>query len=216
MPHSPDALGALERDLRAIVGARLQSLVRYSAGVARPGVHTLAIVDRLSRDDLRAIADKVAAWHDAHLATPLLLPAHEFEAALDAFPLEFGAILSNYSVVAGSDPFAGLSVAPADLRRACEMQARSHLLHLRQGFLETRGRPDAVAALIVRSAAPFAALLKTIERLEGARPHIGDGIAADVVKLSEVTEISSDEAQRIFPPYLDAVERLVEYVDRWE
>ena len=38
-----------------------------------------------------------------------------------------------------------LTVDPADLRRACEVQARSHLLHLREGYLETRGRADALA-----------------------------------------------------------------------
>ena len=50
----------------------------------------------------------------------------------------------------------------ADVRRACEVQARSHLLHLREGFLETRGRSDALADLIVQSAAAFAALVGSI------------------------------------------------------
>jgi hypothetical protein len=35
------------------------------------------------------------------------------------------------------------------------------------------------------------------------------------VELAHVTEISSEEAMQIFPRYLDAVERLVAYVDRW-
>ena len=68
----------------------------------------------------------------------------------------------------------GLDVDPADLRRACEVQARSHLLHLREGFLETRGqRRRARRCSIVRSAAPFAALLTSVARLQGlvdARP----------------------------------------------
>src|SRR5205807_2291386 len=107
------------------------------------------------------------AWHDRGLATPLLVAAHEFDRSLDAFPIEFGAILADYSVAAGADPFAGLAVDPADLRRACEVQARSHLLHLREGYLETRGRSDALSDLIVKSAAPFAALLVALARLEG-------------------------------------------------
>ena len=67
-------------------------------------------------------------------ATPLLLAAHEFGRSLDAFPFEFGAILADHVVVSGSDPFDGPPRRPADLRRACEVQARSHLLHLREGF----------------------------------------------------------------------------------
>ena len=41
------------------------------------------------------------------------------------------------------------------------------------------------------------------------------GIVADVVKLANVSEISSAEATRLFPSYLDAVERLASYVDGW-
>src|SRR5947209_9568481 len=51
--------------------------------------------------------------------------------------------------------------------RACEVQARGHLLHLREGYLETRGRNDALAVLIVRSAPAFAALVSNLARLDG-------------------------------------------------
>ena len=122
-------------------------------------MHTLAIVDTLSAGDLRACAGRMAAWHEAGLAAPLLVAAHEFARSLDAFPFEFGAILADHAVVSGASPFDGLSVDPADLRRACEVQARSHLLHLREGYLETRGRADALAVLIVRSAPACAALI---------------------------------------------------------
>ncbi len=247
MPHIPDAVHTLDRDLRHIFGSRLQSLVAYGLQAheaSRPhdqGAHggshaheraltqTLAVVDAITQDDLRACTARVASWHDAGLATPLLLAAHEFEKSLDAFPLEFGAILADHAVVSGRSPFDGLAVGAADIRRACEVQARSHLLHLREGYLETRGRGDALAVLIVRSAAPFAALLKSVARLQGQSAHdpaaaarhaertldLPGGHVADVVKLADVSEISSAEATRLFPAYLDAVERLAKYVDGW-
>ena len=132
-------------------------------------------------------------------------------------------------MVSGESPFNGLNVDTADIRRACEVQARSHLLHLREGYLETEGRGDALAVLIARSAAPFAALLKSVARLQGLSTHdaaaaarhaeraldLPGGIVADVVKLANVSEISSAEATRLFPSYLDAVERLASYVDGW-
>src|SRR5262245_58436045 len=130
-----EAVRAIDRDLRSVFGSRLRSLVAY--GDASTNNHaptqTLAVVDGLTPDDLRACADRVAAWHDAGLATPLLLRAQEFGRSLDAFPYEFGAILANHVVVSGEDPFQGLRVEQADMRRACEIQARSHLLHLREG-----------------------------------------------------------------------------------
>jgi hypothetical protein len=177
----PDAVHTLARDLGEIFGGRLESVVAYGLaaaagahpdsrahGAPRGGsspVHTLAMIDALTHRDLVACAARVAAWDEAGLATPLLLVVREFEASLDAFPLELSAILADHVVVSGRNPFDGLTIDAADLRRACEVQARSHLLHLREGFLETRGRSDALSVLIVRSAAPFAALLKSIARL---------------------------------------------------
>jgi len=107
-------------------------------------------------------------------------------------------------------PFDGLRVDPDDLRRACEIQARGHLLHLREGFVETRGRDDALAVLIVRSAPAWASLLDNMARLEHKA-----ATADDVTRLVGVREISNEEAARIFPAYLDAVEQLTRHVDTW-
>ena len=236
-----DAVQTLERELREVFGSRLQSLVTYGQrsrakhdahaahGHDAPPTHTLAIADTLTPEDLRACAARVEAWHAAGLATPLLFAAHEFERSLDAFPIEFGAILADHAVIAGANPFASLAVDPADLRRACEVQARSHLLHLREGFLETRGRGDALAVLIVQSAAAFASLVTSIARLEG---HGGDEVApaarhvervlgtqasavGEVAALAGAHDITSAEGERLFPSYLEAVERIVRYVDGW-
>ena len=236
-----DAAQRLEKELREIFGSRLQSLVIYgqrahpahqahaSHGHDAPPTRTLAIVGSMTPEDLRACALRVEAWHAAGLATPLLIAEHEFGQSLDVFPMEFGAILADHTIVAGANPFASLAVDPADLRRACEVQARSHLLHLREGFLETRGRADALSVLIVQSAAAFAALVTSIARLEGhatddpgsAARHVeriagtSGSAVADVAKLAGVRDISSADAERLFPPYLTAVEQIVRYVDGW-
>jgi len=240
----PAPVQALERELRGVFGTRLQAFVVYgeharrAAGVthghgadehgAAP-ITTLAVVDTLTGDDLRACASRVAAWHGDGLATPLLLAAHEFDRSLDVFPLEFGAILADHAVVSGGSPFAAARVDTADVRRAVEVQARSHLLHLREGYLETRGRGDALSLLIAQSAAPFAALLLGIARLDGAGTHdpaaaarhaervlkVPGGAIADVAALAPGRDLSSAQAEHLFPAYLDAVEKLVAYVDGW-
>ena len=226
----PDAVQVLERDLRDIFGPRLQSLVAYRAARGSDKAPTLAVVDALTADDLRACAGRVAAWDDAGLATPLLLGALEFGRSLDAFPLEFGAILADHVVTFGGNPFEGLGVDPAHVRHACEIQARSHLLHLREGYVETRGRGDALADLIVRSAAPFVALVASVARLQGGPDlrdasaaalaieralELPDGSLSEIMKLSAGGSLPSDAARRMFPAYLDAVERLTSYIDRW-
>jgi hypothetical protein len=233
----------LEHDLRIIFAGRLQSLVAYgqrtraAQGLDEPhgrrsaghAVQTLAVVETLTADDLRACARHVSAWHDAGLATPLVLAAHEFDRSLDAFPLEFGAILADHTVVAGANPFERLTVNAADVRRAVEVQARSHLLHLREGFIEAGGRADALSELLVRSAPALAALVMSVARLDGRDTHdpaaaarhaehllgIETGIMTDIVGLAGAHETRSPRADRLFPPYLDAVQRLVRYVDNW-
>ena len=124
--HISDAVRALDRDLHEVFGGRLRSVVAYAA----------------AHDAARPLAPTLAGWHDAGLATPLLLAAHEFGRSLDAFPFEFGAILANHAVVSGANPFEGLRIDPVDLRHAAEVQARSHLIHLREGYIETAGRGD--------------------------------------------------------------------------
>ena len=221
-----NTLQTLDRDLREIFGSRLRSLIRY--GPDRAPLPTMATIDTLTRDDLRACAARVESWHDLGLATPLLVAAREFDRSLDVFPLEFGAIIAEHVVVSGESPFTGMSVEAADIRRACEVHARSHLLHMREGFLETRGRSDALSVLILRSAPAFALLLTSIARLDGrsaddpaaAARHMErllavPGAMADIVALAHAHDLSSADADRLFPSYLDAVERLVSYVDGW-
>jgi hypothetical protein len=223
----PDAVHVLKRDLQAIFGDRLRSFVVYDAVTDHDRTSTMAVVDGLSADDLYSCVGRVAEWDDAGLDTPLLVAAHEFGRSLDAFPFEFGAILADHVVIAGTDPFAGLQVDRAHLRHACEVQARSHLLHLREGFLETRGRGDLLAELLLRSAGPLSALLKSVARLEGeAAPDsaaalverklgVPEGSLARIVGLTGRAELSSDEARRLFPGYLEAVQKLTTYVDAW-
>ena len=75
-----------------------------------------------------------------------------------------------------------------DLRRACETQIKSHLVHLREGFIESGGRPQAIADLVAASAPAFAALLRNVARLNG-----GD----DPTSANEATR---DGATRRRPP----------------
>src|SRR6476619_3805549 len=122
--RNAEAVHDLDRDLRTIFAGRMQSLVVYGASDPHDGpVATLAVVDSVTAGDLRHCAERVVLWHSRGLATPLLLEADEFGRSLDAFPFEFGAILADHELVSGANPFAGLTVDAADLRRACEVQA---------------------------------------------------------------------------------------------
>jgi hypothetical protein len=228
------ATDALAADLQAIFGPRLQVLVAY--GLAGPDqlLHTLALVDEVTFADLANCAPSVHRWRRAGLSVPLLLARDEFERSLDVFPVEYGEIVANHITIVGHDPFAGARIAEADLRRSCELQAKSHLIHLREGFLEAGGDPHETVYLISSSAHGFRALLGNIVRLDRgpARPATsasGDSALAAFahqtigVPEAVVLEVLSFKptAGSIADPtgllsrYIASTERIWEYVDGW-
>ena len=226
------AADALTRDLGGIFRNRLLSIVVYGGqvdGNATVPLQALALVSSLSADDLAACAHLSSDWTRGGIGTPLILPDREFRASLDVFPLEYGEIMRAHTLVYGSDPFTGVDISAGDLRLACEAQAKSHLLHLRQGYVQTGGRLPAVARLVAQSAPAFAALLRNVGRLTGVQTadrmeatHQGAraaGLSGDVVDavlaLESPSALPSADPARLFPDYLAAVERLAAVVDQW-
>src|SRR5688500_11773983 len=95
--------GTLLSDLRRIFRERLRSLVAYGDHIENAPLHCLALVTSLDNVDLDACARAVHAWHRHGLATPLILPEHEFKRSLDAFPLEYGEMIRTHVEVYGPD-----------------------------------------------------------------------------------------------------------------
>src|SRR5918995_647729 len=85
-------------DLRRVFGDRLQAVVAYGWRHHGPAP-SLALVSSLSMEDLTACAARTGAWHRAGTATPLLLTPTDFARSLDAFPIEFGEILTSHDLV---------------------------------------------------------------------------------------------------------------------
>ena len=160
---------------------------------------------------------------------PLPLAQAEFMRSLDAFPLEYGEIVRAHRRVYGNDPFAGVTIAAEDLRRGCETQVKSHLVHLREGFIESGGRPTAVGDLVSASAPAFTALLRHVAWLsgnhqpgrlvatrEGARvAGIPDNIVTDMIALEQRETVPTTDPAKLLPEYLAAVEQLARAVDAW-
>jgi hypothetical protein len=222
----------LVADLQVVFGDRLRSVVTYgpqNEGSAEAPLTCLALVSSLTVADLEACARLASRWKRARIATPLILPEEEFRQSLDAFPLEYGEILRTERRIFGDDPFAGVTIDREDLRRACETQVKSHLLHLRQGFVETGGHPSAIGALITASAAAFAGLLRNVARLTGVNvsdrmeatrggaraANLPDGIVGDLLALEQPSPVPTADPARLFPEYLAAVEQLARTVDTW-
>jgi hypothetical protein len=226
------AADTLARDLGGIFRGRLLSIVVYGGqvdGNATAPLQAVALVSSLTAGDLEACAQLSSNWTRGGIGTPLVLPDSEFRASLDVFPLEYGEIVRAHMLVYGSDPFVGVTISPGDLRLACEAQAKSHLLHLRQGYVQTGGRLPAVARLVSQSAPAFAALLRNVGRLTGVQTADrmeatrqgarAAGLSTDTVDailaLESPSALPASDPARLFPDYLAAVERLSAVVDQW-
>lgn len=193
----------------------------------------MAVVSTLTAQDLDALLPFVPRWRAAGHGVPLLVTRQELERSLDVFPIEYSAIVASHELVAGTDPFAGLAIPRDDLRRACERQVKSHLIHLREGLLETGGRPSEVAGLIQSSSAAFRAVLQAVFRLTSDVPAGHDGGNPDDETLTRFGEstlglpagtvrdvLGADrgrpvDAQALMPDYLALTERLWALVDTW-
>jgi hypothetical protein len=215
-------------DLHHIFGERLQALVSYGQAGASPAP-CLALVRSITADDLDQCASHASAWHRAGCATPLLLTRDEFAGSLDAFPIEYGEIIDTHHVLFGIDPFAGLTIRTEDLRRELETQVKSHLVHLRENYIECRGRQSHVGALVAEAAPAFAVILRRLARLDGfaattntdlgtyatQRPGLDARTVGAILALSGNHHASGVDGIRLYPAYLDAVEQLWRFIDSW-
>lgn len=239
MPHFSSAeqraIDQLARDLEEVFGARLESLVAYHGNQGDGSIHSCVLVRDLGFRDLNACLPFAENWHHRGVAVPLMLSADELTRTVDVFPLEYAAIIADYVVVRGSDPFAGLTIAVEDVRRAVEALAKSHLIHLREGFLESHNETTRIARLIAASAAPLRALLVQIARLPDAGQAPARGIPSDEALASfaearmgvpaslirTVLAASANGQSTITDPghllgtYIDAAQKIWQFVDRW-
>jgi hypothetical protein len=231
-PERREALHVLASDLRRVFGAGLRSVCAYGAHEAGD-THSIALVDHLSFDELAACLPLARGWEARGLAVPLILEVDEFTRTLDVFPLEYGDIIAHHVVIHGPDPFLNLTVSDDDRRRGCEQQAKSHLIHLRESYLETRGDPRAVSRLIAASAPGFGRLLHNIVTLADGHATTADhhdladraerhiGIPASLTR-EVLASASSGGPTTIADPtamlsrYISSVERVWEFVDAWK
>jgi len=186
-------------------------------------------VDELAFKDLTACLPYAESWHRRGAAVPLLLTEDEFHRTIDIFPLEYAGMLADYTVARGIDPFTNVRIDVEGVRRACEAQAKGHLIHLREAFLESHAETTRIARLIVASAAPLRTLLTQIARLLDADSLSDESLAAmaetrmgvPAAVIKEVLASSANGHSAVTDPshllarYIDAAKRIWEYVDRW-
>jgi hypothetical protein len=215
------AFDRLAADLVRVLGPRFQALI------ATGPASSAAFASSVTAADLEALAALAGTWRHDGLDIPLLLTPDEFTRSLDVFPLEYQTIIDRHVVITGHPPFDHARVDPDDLRRACEVQAKGHLIHLRQGWIAAAGHDEELAALVVHSAPALAALLASVARLDAhaaAEPNaaragarlagLPDALIGRVLALIREPD-GAPAVVADLPAYLQATETLWTFVDTW-
>ncbi len=222
----------------AALGDNLVSLVLFGSAArgthveGRSDLNLLLLVRDATVASLHAATPVVAEWTKGGEPPPLIFAEREWRAAADVFAIEMEDMRTAHRLLAGRDPFEGLTTRRADLRRELEHEVRGKVLRLRTEYAAAAADGKALGRLLVHSAGTFFVLFRAALRLTGGVPPSDD--AALVKETAAATGLDQAAFEWVlaalggrnpaplqaYDPiagkYVDAVERLADWVDRQE
>ena len=203
------------------LGPRLVTLVLYGSAAREQGMesgepsamNTLLIVDRVDADLFGRLVAPAHDWVSAKHPPPLLLTDQEWRDSADAFPIEYEDIRAHHRVLAGADPWRGITVQREHVRRQLEQELMGKLMHLRQAYIADWNRPKRLAEVVRGTRAGFLTMLRAVLRLAGRTPP-----AESVALVRVAAALIGFAPDGLTEPaaYLDAMRRTAEYVNRLE
>ena len=157
--------------VRNALAGRLVSLVAFGSSVRRgtgDSVDTLVICDRVDTGLLTALAAAGRVWIKKGHPAPLVFGEVEWKESADAFAIEFSDLKAHHRVLAGRDPWAGVTVSAEHIRRQLEHELRGKVVRLRQAFVAASGDPALLGQALTASVTGFLTMLRALLRLLGA------------------------------------------------
>lgn len=137
----------------------------YRAGTS--DLNLLVILKQLGVGELRRVSGVTRSWIEDGNPPPLLMTEEEWQGSADVFPLEYSDIRDAHVLLAGADPFAGISIDAEHLRLQLEHEVRSKKIQLREGYIATGASEEKLGTLLVRSLSSFLAIFRAMLRLDG-------------------------------------------------
>jgi hypothetical protein len=193
-------------------------------------VNTLLICDRADESLFQALERPLGPWLKAGHPAPLVFTHAEWRDAADVFAVEYEDIRAAHRVLAGSDPWDGLTIRPADVRRQVEHELRGKLVRLRQAYAAYARDPARLTAVFTASVSGFLTMLRATLRLTGKEaPAAADALVraaagaigfppaaldAFVMHAQGGERLRLAEGDPRAAAYLTALARTAEFVDR--
>ena len=229
------------KEVKGVFGDQMEGLLLYGSAVrgeflrGRSNLNILLLVSSYDSAVLKQYSLLHRRWSKEQIVVPLFLTEEELRMSAAVFPLEFLEIQEQHRVLDGRDPFIGFHVKTDRLREAVVQGLTSHIVRLRQRYVEGGGSDEAITILLPLSITSTIPLLRGVRRLLGRPPlshsdavisDVGDQLKLDLQGLLDVWlfkrgQISPGphEVPRLFDRYLQAtilVTRAVEQLPQLE
>ena len=224
------------KEVKSQFGEQLEGVLLYGSAVrgeflpGRSNVNILLLVSSCDSTVLKQYSALHRQWSKEQIVVPLFLTEEELRVSAEVFPLEFLEIQEQHRVLDGRDPFIGFHVKADRLREAVVQGFMSHLLRLRQRYVEGSGADEAAGILLPLSITSLLPLLRGVQRLLD-RPVLShsDAVVKDVTEqlkldpqsfldilLLKRGQISPGhhEMPRLFDRYLQAATLLARSVEQ--
>ena len=224
------------KEVTGTFGEQMEGLLLYGSAVrgeflpGRSNLNILLLVSSYDSAVLKQYSALHRRWSKEQIMVPLFLTEEELHMSAAVFPLEFLEIQEQHRVLSGRDPFIGFHVKIDRLRDAVVQGFASHLLRLRQRYVEGGGGDEATTILLPLSITSILPLLRGVQRLLGRPPLAhSDAVISDVAEqlkldlqglldvwLLKRGQISPGphEVPRLFDRYLEGVTRLTRTVEQ--
>jgi hypothetical protein len=229
-------LQAYVKEVKGQFGEQLEGMLLYGSAVrgeflpGRSNLNILLLVSSYDSAVLKQYSTLHRQWSKEQIVVPLFMTEEELHLSAVVFPLEFLEIQEQHRVLGGRDPFIGFHVKTDRLREAVVQGLMSHLLRLRQRYVEGGGSGEATTLLLPLSITSTIPLLRGVQRLLG-RPVLShsDAVIKDVAEQLQLDlqglldavllkrgQISPGphELPRLFDRYLQAATLLTRAVEQ--
>ena len=228
-------LDKIVEKLRKALDKSLVSVVLY--GSAATGDHhekfsdynILAVLTKITSDELRAAEPVFRWWREQGNPSPLLLTEHELKTSTDCFAIEFHDIRDHHRILYGPDLVGSLEIDRSFYRAQVESQLRTKLLRLRQKAGGVLSDKEALRGLLADSVSTFCVLFRHALLLDGveapvlkreivasAGQHFGIDAAPFLTLLDQREQkvrAKDIEPEPLFARYIIQIDKVIDAVD---
>jgi predicted nucleotidyltransferase len=222
--------------LKVFCPTGIRAIILYGSAVAgdhvgkRSDYNVLVVMDKLGVEELKRFVGPTEQWVKAGNHSPLLFTLDGLKESADVFPIEIADIKDSHRILYGEDVVSGIELSEQNLRHQIEHELKGKVIHLRERYLATGGKPKLIVDLMMSSLSSFLVLfraalrlyqeevpttkLEAVKRLS-AKLQFDPGVFETVEALKagkkKAKEVDADE---LFDRYLATIENVVTAVDR--